>query len=236
MATIKEILNNQDDYRANGIDKVTIDGNEFSDYAAFSFVWEKSYVKSPERSADGSIGNLDSYATFITPHLKIDFSLMSIDSYRKLMSLVYMKNEFKVTCYDVVNNRMTTNSMYFSTEEMPKLWNIAKIASSEDGLEEIVYLLGVHEYTVEMIGTNKVISNNQVNIYYQYENGTDINNHPYVVNDGEDFKVGTASSFVPNNKKWIIVESGVIVNNDDIIKIHSFGESSISNLTFREFK
>ena len=83
MATIAEILRmsveeRKTAYKATGIDKVIIDGNEFTDYGAFSFLWEKSYVKSPERSGDGTIGNLNSYATFITPHLKIDFSMMSI--------------------------------------------------------------------------------------------------------------------------------------------------------------
>lgn len=229
MATIAEVLNNRDNYKANGIDKVIIDGNEFSDYAAFSFVWEKSYVKSPERSANGSIGNLDSYPTFITPHLKIDFSLMSIDSYRKLMSLVYMKNEFKVTCYDVVNNRMTTNSMYFSTEEMPKLWNIAKIASSENGMEEIVYLLGVHEYTVEMIGTNNIIDNNQIQVWYKNVNGTGINTQPYVVYDGEDFMIGTG--ITTNYSKWKM-ENGIIVSTWEVITLHAFGSQGMTNAYF----
>ena len=110
------------DNKPIGIETVIIDGNPFTDYGAFSFLWEKSYVKSPERSGDGTISNLNSYATFLTPHLKIDFSMMSIDSYRILMrDLLYKKNEFLVTCYDIVNDTMTTNKMYFSTEEMLKL-------------------------------------------------------------------------------------------------------------------
>ncbi len=136
---------------ARHIDKVTINGNVFTDYSAFSFLWEKTYVKSPERSGDGTIGNLNSYSTFLTPHLKIDFSLMSIDSYRKIMQLIYSSNEFLVTCYDVVNNKDTTNKMYFSTEEMPKLWTIV---DALNGVENAVMLLGVQDYTVEMIGTN----------------------------------------------------------------------------------
>ncbi len=129
---------------------VKIDGNPFTDYKAFSFLWEKSYVKSPERSADGTITNIDSYPTFVTPHLKIDFSMMSIDSYRVLMKLLYEKNEHIVECYDVVNNEFVTNNMYFATEEMPKLWAIARALNGEQWVE----LLGVQDYTVEMIGTN----------------------------------------------------------------------------------
>ena len=159
MASIREILemskaNRIAEYKAVGIEKVVIDGNEFTDYGAFSFLYEKSYVKSPVRSGSGTIGNLDSYAWFLTPHLKIDFGLMSIDSYRTLMKLIYSKNEFTVTCYDVVYNKQETHKMYFSTEEMPKLWTIV---DALNGDENAVMLLGVQDYTVEMIGTNNEV-------------------------------------------------------------------------------
>jgi hypothetical protein len=231
MATIEEILrmsqlDRTSAYKANGIETVTIDGNEFSDYGAFSFIWEKSYVKSPERSANGSIGNLDSYPTFITPHLKIDFSMMSIDSYRKLMSLIYMKKEFKVTCYDVVNNRITTNLMYFSTEEMPKLWTIVEALN---GNENAVELLGIQEYTVEMIGTNNLIPNPEIQVWYKNSDGTEINTHPYIVYDGEDFEVGTYVTNPPS--KWMM-ENGLIVSNGDVITLHVFGKTGMSNVTF----
>ena len=172
--TIQEILqmgveerkNSRFNATQNGnIEVVKIDGNEFTDYGAFSFLWEKSYVKSPERSGDGTIGNLNSHATFVTPHLKIDFSMMSIDSYRRLMELVYSKNEFLVECYDIVHNKVTQNKMYFATEEMPKLWTIARALNGEQWIE----LLGVQEYTVEMIGTNASIDT--VEVLYYDENG-----------------------------------------------------------------
>jgi hypothetical protein len=175
-------------YRAEGIDKVIIDTVEFTNYKAFSFIWEKSYIKSPVRSNSGAIANLDSYATFLTPHLKIDFSLLSIDDYRNLMKLAYSKNEFDVTCYDVVYNTTTTNKMYFSTEEMPKLWTIAEIVNSGEELEEIVCLLGVQDYTVELIGTNNDVDTVTItyavnaptgvtiydNVYTEWEKSVDI--------------------------------------------------------------
>jgi hypothetical protein len=154
---------------ARHIDKVTINGNVFTDYSAFSFLWEKSYVKSPVRSGDGTIGNLNSYSTFLTPHLKIDFGLMSIDSYRKIMQLIYSSNEFLVTCYDVVNNKDTTNKMYFSTEEMPKLWTIV---DALNGDENAVMLLGVQDYTVEMIGTNADKDTITINYYLNSPDGS----------------------------------------------------------------
>ena len=60
MATIAEILKmpleeRKEKYQAKGIHKVIIDGNVFTDYKAFSFLWEKSYITTPERSSDGTI-------------------------------------------------------------------------------------------------------------------------------------------------------------------------------------
>ena len=183
--TIAEILrlsveDRKSAYKAEGIGTVEIDGNKFTDYKAFSFLWEKSYVKSPERSGDGSIANLNSYATFVTPHLKIDFSMMSIDSYRTLMTLLYSKNEFTVTCYDIVNNKPTTNKMYFSTEEMPKLWTIARALNGEEWTE----LLGVQDYTVEMIGTN--VSIDILEIRYHDDDGNLIPEATQYVDKGVD--------------------------------------------------
>ena len=204
-------------YTAFGIDKVTIDGNEFTDYKAFSFLWEKSYVKSPERSADGSITNLNSYATFVTPHLKIDFSLLSIDSYRILMELIYSKNEFLVECYDVVRNQVTQNKMYFATEEMPKLWTIARAVNGEKWVE----LLGVEDYTIEMIGTNASLDEVDILYYDNYGNliaeatqtaiiGTDaVVEYNFVAPSGSRF-----------DGEWM-TENGTIIRNGDSILILS---------------
>lgn len=199
MATIMEILatpleERKQAYDVSGkIDEVTIDGQKFSGYKAFSFLWEKSYHKEPTRSSDGVIGNLNDYTSFVTPHLKIDFSVMSIDDYRRIMQLLYSKNEFVVTCYDVVNNRMTTNKMYFSTEEMPKLILLNRALNGESWIE----FLGIDGYTVEMVGTNADLDNLSVTylninpttgtfqetITKEYYAGQEI-----IIGDGVDFK------------------------------------------------
>lgn len=199
MATIMEILatplkDRKQAYDVSGkIDEVTIDGQKFSGYKAFSFLWEKSYHKEPTRSSDGVIGNLNDYTSFVTPHLKIDFSVMSIDDYRRIMQLLYSKNEFVVTCYDVVNNRMTTNKMYFSTEEMPKLILLNRALNGESWIE----FLGIDGYTVEMVGTNADLDNLSVTylninpttgtfqetITKEYYAGQEI-----IIGDGVDFK------------------------------------------------
>ena len=67
-----EVINRE--YLARDIDKVIIDGDTFTNYGDFQFAWEKSYVKSPERSASGVIDNLDDYATFTTFIVKVNFA------------------------------------------------------------------------------------------------------------------------------------------------------------------
>lgn len=163
--TIEEIMKlpleeRRDSYEANAISTVIIkNGNTtvtLRDYTAYSFVWEKSYIKSPSRSNSGAMSNIEDCKTFVTGHFKIDFSLISIDDYREIMKMVYSgKNEFEVTCYDIVYDRVITLKMYFATEEMPKLWTIAnKMQKSNEEWEDWVELVGVQGYTIEMIGTN----------------------------------------------------------------------------------
>ena len=64
------------EYKAVDIDKLKIDGNTYTNYGAYAFIWEISYVKPPERSANGAISNLNSYAVIITGHLIIDYSII----------------------------------------------------------------------------------------------------------------------------------------------------------------
>lgn len=134
--------------------KIIIDGNEFTGYKTYSFFWEKTYVKEPERSTSGVIGNLNSYATFITPHLQIKFSLMSVKDYRRLYDLILARNEYVVTCYDPLTNKTTTNKMYFYPDTLPKLNMLARSILNDGQKEKWVELLGVQDYTIEMVGTN----------------------------------------------------------------------------------
>lgn len=185
------------EYEAVGIDKVIIDGNAFDNYGVYSFVWEKSYVDSPTRSSSGSIDNLNSYVTFITGHLKINFSIMPIDYYRKLMQLIYSKNEFTVQCYDVVYNRIIEEKMYFSTEEMPTLWTIAhQLQGTADQWENWVELAGVQDYTVEMVSTNS--DKDYVSVLYYRNSPLDENDTAFRAEEdvliGTQVQVGTSAT------------------------------------------
>ena len=197
------------EYEAVDIAEVKIDGNRFRNYGAYSFIWEKTFVKSPGRSADGSLGNLNSYATFLTPHLILDFSVMSIYDYRKIMLLHYGANEFTVECYDPIYNRSIKVKMYFATEEMAKLYTIAQNRLLPNGQwEEWVDLVGVTEYKVELIGTNNDLD--LVSVKYEYNAPLDENDLPIYPSGtpinpqyepdiylGEEIVVGSNSTF-PN--------------------------------------
>lgn len=129
-------------YETRQLDRIKIDGNEIQGYFEYSFFEDKTYVKSPERSSDGTIVNLDSYSSFLTPRLVIKYNYMHIGDYRKLMLLIYSKNEFLVECYDIVRDMRVAHKMYFAPAEMPSIH------------QRYMEVLGVKDYTIELIGTN----------------------------------------------------------------------------------
>lgn len=161
----KSLVDRKTNYGSTDIQKVIIDGNEFTGYKTFSSFWELTYSKSPERSTGGVIGNLNSIPCFVTPHLKINFAMMDIDSYRRLYNLILDRREFVVKYYDVVNNVVTTQKMYFAPDQLPTLYAVARKLNGEEWVE----VLGVQNYTVELIGTNNELDT--VDILYYDENG-----------------------------------------------------------------
>lgn len=202
-----EIIKNE--YRAVDIDKVVIDGDTFTNYGDFQFVWEKSYVTSPTRSNSGAIDNLNSYATFVTPHLILNFSIMSIDDYRAIMRKDLERNEFIVECYDPIYNKRISVKMYFATPQMAKLYTIAKTRLNGEAWEDFVEIVGVHGYTVELIGTNSDIEKVSV-IYYLNAPINTNTNMPYVpdnalssyaeedVYNGQEIVIGNAATSIVN--------------------------------------
>lgn len=150
---VKPLAERREQYEAKQIEYIEIDGNKFGGYKTFSSYWEKTYVKQPERSASGVIDNLNSYATFTTFHLKVNFAMMAIDDYRRLYGLMLDRNEFVVTAYDVVGNEPYTCKMYFAPDQMPKLYAMARRLNGEKFIE----VLGIQDYTIELIGTNATL-------------------------------------------------------------------------------
>lgn len=132
----------QDYYVTRQLDRIEIDGNVIHGYFEYSYLDEKSYFTSPTRSSGGVIDNLNSYATFLTPRLIITYKMLDIESYRTLMQLLQSKNEFSVSCYDIVNDCRVTHNMYFATPGMPSIY------------QRYLQVLGIKDYTIELIGTN----------------------------------------------------------------------------------
>ena len=184
-------------YVATDIEKVKIGGNTFTNYGDFQFAWEKSYNESPERSIGGVIDNLNSQTTFVTPHLILNFAVMSIDDYRKIMRLDLEQNEFVVECYDPIYNKPFKGKMYFATPQMAKLFKLAKIRFDSGRWEEFVELVGVQEYTVELIGTNADLD--LVSVIYHLNPPRDTGYADYSIGDneiysGEDVVIGAVAT------------------------------------------
>lgn len=184
-------------YKAEGIEYFELDGDRYENYGQFSFTWEKSYVKPPSRGTGFVISNLNSHATGVVGHAYIDFSLMSIDDYRSIMKKDLEKNEFLLSCYDPIYNKRISINVYLATPERAKLKTIANKKRKNDGsFEEWVELVGVEEYTVELIGTNTEI--NKVSVTYRLNPPTGIGDQTQGeenVGKGTQIIIGGASTF-----------------------------------------
>lgn len=233
--TMYDILKNslverRERYGTTEISHIVIDGNKFGGYKTFSSFWEKTYVKQPERSSDGTIGNLNSHSTFTTFHLKVDFAMMSIDDYRRLYDLMLDRNEFIVTAYDVLTNKSHTCKMYFAPDQMPKLYAVARKLQGQS--ERYIEVLGVQDYTIELIGTNA--SMETIEIRYYDENDNLIPEATQYENYGVEVLINynyTAPSGYRFDGQWQ-KENGSIVNNGQVITPTS---SDYDNFTDKRF-
>lgn len=147
MKEFEDIINNIDNYVVDGAESYTVNGKTYSGYGKYIFWWEKTFWKSPERAQNGAMGNLDTYATFKTAHAEITYSPMPIDTYREFMEQYLNGNEYTVTLYDTIFKKKITRKMYYGTPSKPNYI----YRNSEKGVVELV---GVDNFTVEIIGTN----------------------------------------------------------------------------------
>lgn len=149
----------QDYYVTTRIDRIEIDGNTIQGYFEYSYLDEKSYFNSPVRSSGGVIDNLNSYASFLTPRLVINYKMMAIEDYRTVMRLLQSKNEFTVSCYDIVSDKRVTHNMYFATASMPNVY------------QKLLQVQGIMDYTIEMIGTNTGVEEYTLTYNYNIPSG-----------------------------------------------------------------
>lgn len=185
-------------YLNSQIDRITIsDGAseiEVTGYAEYSYLEEKSYKTQPVRTMDGVIHDIDEYATFLTPRLIIKYNMMNIDDYRALMLMLQRKNAFTVECYDVVRDMRVVNEMYFAPSSMPIIY------------QQYLMSLGIREYTIELIGTNRMPSTNHIEFYidgelYTVSKGTTW--RQWVNNGGVDFDTEYSAAY----ENWVVVST-----------------------------
>lgn len=125
------------------LDTISIAGQEFKGigYRGLMTVNSKTYVTEPTRSNDGSIANIDDYATFIVPRCKVNFKYFSIEDYQRLCHILNSANQFQVTFFDKQFGERRTYMMYVEPEEMAKLYNVGSS------------VIGLLDYEISFIGT-----------------------------------------------------------------------------------
>lgn len=213
----------KDKYDATPIATITIDQNKFTNYGAFSFAWEKTYVKQPERSANGTIDNLNSYATFVTPHIVIDFSILSIDDFREFVRLDLEKNEFVVEFYDPIFHKVEKRKMYFATMALAKIYTMQRYRFDNEKWEEYTQIMGVQEYTIELIGTNASLD--KISVVYHLNPPTGVSDRETAEPDvyrGEEVIIGSSASEFVNETfegkykftKWNVSAENPTVSKD----------------------
>ena len=188
----------QENYQKTVLDQIEIDGNIIRGYMEYSFLNEKSYFEQPTRSQYGSIENINSYATFLTPRLIIKYNMMNIEDYRNLMMLLQSKNEFTVTCYDIVQDKRVTHKMYAAPTSMPVIY------------QQYLMALGVQEFSLELIGTNNGLTD--YTITYDYNIPT-----PY----NSSFPQTTATQKFYNNASGVVGEEATYTDGETTYNLSS---------------
>jgi hypothetical protein len=194
-------------YIATQLDRIKIDGEEILGYFEYSFLEEKSYKTQPERADDGSIPDLENYATFLTPRLIIRYNMMQIEDYRKLMKKLKAKNVFTVECYDIVEDKRVVHEMYFAPPQMPIIY------------QQYLNALGVQEYTIELIGTNR---KTHLSVTYDYNfdslpDGASISAY-FMATYPDEPMIRTVEN-IPYNKKYLV---GNLMLDGDIPLANAF--------------
>lgn len=160
VSEIREARGQQLTNREKNLHFLEIDGQKIGGYGTYSFYIQKTYAKEPTRSSSGSIDNLDSYSTFLTPTVKIKFNALSLEQYQKIIKIIHSKNEHRVSCYDVVYDKTRTFNAYFAPDDYPELF----VLDFE--------IIGILNYEIELIGTNTSLDKCSITYHLNDPSGT----------------------------------------------------------------
>ena len=139
------------------ITSFALDAETYTGYKGYSFFWELTLASNPERSGGGVI-DLTSNSYFITPHLRIDFSLISYPDFMRLRQQQLSKLYFNLTCFDTDFNRTITEEVYFHPDTLPNFATMARRLNGEKWTE----ILGATDYTIELVGTNRLVEKKEI--------------------------------------------------------------------------
>lgn len=104
----------------NVLTDITINGYVFKGYSDFACINSKTYVVEPERASDGSIPDINAYAVFYVPRVKISFKYMSVADYQRFL-IAIEPNEFVVSYFDYTKGEVVYHKMYCEPQELEKL-------------------------------------------------------------------------------------------------------------------
>lgn len=187
---LDDVLGDRKTGREVPLHRIKIDNTFIGGYGTYSFYIQKTYAKEPERSTSGAIDNLDSYVTFLTPTVRLKFNAMSMTQYCELIKLMHSKNEFQVTCYDIVYGQERTFNAYFSPDDYPELFVL--------DLE----MLAVLNYEIELIGTNTDLNTYSITYHLNAPDGTDrtvaSSNYPF----GQEVIIGQEAESLKTLSGW----------------------------------
>ena len=176
-----------------------------SDYKVFN---TKTYVSSPVRSNDGSIGNINDYDVFFVPRIIITFNFISFEDYVFLNEIINSSNEYYIGYYDTSTGIPSNDYFYLTPEESEKLLYV-------DGS-----IKGIQNLTLSFVGTLNQTKTTTIGFFDENKNQLLITNS--IVGE----RVQLSSLYKPTNmdtsKKyyWYDEFSGVKYYYNDFIILH----------------
>jgi len=107
----------------NKLGEVIINGEDFSAYSDIFTLDTMTWQEEPSRALDGSMPDINEIERFPVPRVWIDFSLMPIEDYRRLLSALNRDAEFPVTYRNLETGQMVTHMMYVHPLDRYKIHN-----------------------------------------------------------------------------------------------------------------
>lgn len=129
-----------------------------SKYGWQELVWKKN----PNRtSGTFAFQNMKNIAVSLVARCELNYKYMNIDDYMALRKILGRERYFKVKFFDVDEGKWVRREMYCSENQINKLFTLDKS------------LIGVLDYSIKLVGTNRDVFVNQTyTITYNSNGGT----------------------------------------------------------------